>query len=74
MMKLGNCENCGKKLRLNDIATLYSLSLSGNCIYSYFCKYCIKKNQRKLQYLNDLKLDLMDNVINIKEYKKRIKG
>lgn len=56
------CENCKKKVRQNNVRTLFSGSMSGFSCVTHLCGKCAnnKRIMEKMQKINDRKLDLMD--------------
>ena len=59
------CTNCRKKVRRNNVYTLFSYSVSGSSCVVYLCGKCMH-NERvldKMRNLNDWKLDQMDGKV-----------
>lgn len=63
-MNIIKCGNCNKKIRSNNSVTLLSGSISGHSCITYLCPICASNPRivRKMQKINDIKLDLMDGV------------
>ncbi|GAI44660.1 unnamed protein product [marine sediment metagenome] len=75
-MKLETCDNCGKKVSWENSITLSSRSSSGNSCVTLLCMKCKNNNTifKKMQHINDLKLDVMDGDISVQEFNKKIRA
>lgn len=74
-MKMIVCDGCGKKVRRENIGTLFSGSLSGAHVVAYLCMKCKNNGAllEKMQRINDWKLALMDGEISLQDFNKKVR-